>query len=1205
MWYEIFKFELQYRRKRMATWLYFFVMVLIGLLTTSTDVIQVGGVSNQLKENSPFTIAYLMLVLTSFFGTFMASAIMGVAIVRDFEHKTEGMFFTKPITKFDYIFGRFLGSFVILIFVLTGIIFGMALGSHWPGITEDFWPARDPEKLQAFSLYNYLHPFLVFVIPNAFITGALFFMVGGLSRRMVFIYLQAMLFLILQGAADVLLGDLDKKEIAAWVDPIGGRAFNFFTEYWTISEKNTTNVPMSGAVLVNRLIWIGIGILALLATLRFFSFNQVINPIIRRKPGLDTEFIKNSRIALPKVTLNFGFSAQLLELRRMTFFYFKNIIRDIPFIGIVATGLLLFIFNAALMDSFDDTKLIPTTYSMINLIQGAFGIFFFIITIMYAGELIWKERDVRINLIHDAMPVPTALPMIAKFLAMLVTYVGIVLILILMAIITQASKGYFNFEIGVYFSSLYGDTIHGMLLWLLMAFFVQIMVNNKIAGHAVMIVIFIAMAVISNLGVEHSLFLFNSASMGSYSDMNKYGHFLSPFSWLSTYWTAFTFLLFGLAVLFAVRGTEELFKFRFRIGKYRLTRPIVTFLILSTIVFVSSGAYVYYNTNVVNKYQNSKEVEKQRANYEKTLKKFEYINHPKITEAKLNVDIYPETRDFTAEGYFILKNKTDKPITEIHIQDNSDEQVSNEYIKFDKEAKLDNRYYKDFKYRIYKLSQPLQPQDSVKMSFKTNFVTNGFKTRGSNTDVVNNGTFFNNFYFPTIGYSENYELNSDDDRKKQGLKPKERMLEQNDIRGLKQNLLGDDGDQIRFEMTMSTAADQIAIAPGYLQKEWVKDGRKYFHYKMDAPMFNFYSMVSAKYAVKKENYKGISLEIYYHPEHTYNLDRMMKGMKTALDYYQANFSPYQYRQVRIMEFPRYASFAQSFANTIPFSEGIGFIMNITKEDDIDMPFYVTCHEVAHQWWGHQVSEANVKGNAMLSESMSQYSALMCMKKTNSREYMKKFLSYELNNYLRGRSTETKKEQPLELVERQGYIHYNKGSLVFYALQDYLGEEVVNTGIRNFRTKWNNDVVAKTGIYPISKNLIDELKAVTPDSMKYLYKDMFETITLFDNKADKVTYKEASKGNFKVKIDISAQKLRADSLGTESKIKMNDWVWVGVYGEKQKDKDRLIYYQRHKISKDKTTIEVNVKEKPLKAGIDPLNILIDRHPNDNTKSVEKE
>ena len=103
-------------------------------------------------------------------------------------------------------------------------------------------------------------------------------------------------------------------------------------------------------------------------------------------------------------------------------------------------------------------------------------------------------------------------------------------------------------------------------------------------------------------------------------------------------------------------------------------------------------------------------------------------------------------------------------------------------------------------------------------------------------------------------------------------------------------------------------------------------------------------------------------------------------MKKSLDYCTRNFGPYQHQQVRILEFPRYARFAQSLPNTIPYSEAIGFIARVEQTDDIDYPFYVTAHEVAHQWWAHQVIGADVQGATMLSETLAQYSALMVMEK---------------------------------------------------------------------------------------------------------------------------------------------------------------------------------------------------------------------------------
>ena len=534
--------------------------------------------------------------------------------------------------------------------------------------------------------------------------------------------------------------------------------------------------------------------------------------------------------------------------------------------------------------------------------------------------------------------------------------------------------------------------------------------------------------------------------------------------------------------------------------------------------------------------------------------------------------------------------------------------MDHEYIKFDRDSKV-SESHDEFKFYIYTLEEPLQPGDSMKMNFKLNYVTKGFKESAgaSNTGIVYNGTFLNNGQFPSLGYSEGNELSSDNDRKDHDLEPKNRSMSREDPRGLKSNFISDDSHGINFEIVIGTEPDQIAIAPGYIQREWEDKGRKYYHYKMDQPMMPFFNIVSARYEVMRDRTtikndtleKDINLEIYYHKGHEYNLESMMKGMKESFAYFSNNFSPYQFQQMRILEFPRYATFAQSFANTVPFSEGIGFMLKIEDEDDVDIAFYVTAHELAHQWWGHQLFPANVQGAAALSESLSQYSALMVMKQAYPEQHIREFLKQELDRYLSGRATETKREMPLSMVESQAYIHYGKGANVMYALQDYIGEDSVNIAlqrlVRDFRTFEQN------GRYATTKDLVKNLREVTPDSMQYIITDMFDKIILFENKVESATY--TPKGEkYSVTIDLEAKKLEADTIGVENPVTLTDWIDVGVYSKDEDGEDKLIYLKKHLFNQAETKIEIEVDEEPIKVGIDPLHKLIDRNPEDNIKAV---
>ncbi|WP_258098862.1 M1 family aminopeptidase [Marinoscillum pacificum] len=1197
---EFIRFELSYRLNRPATYIYLILMILMGFLAGGTDIVRAGGSGGKVMENAPIVITQLMVAMM-IFGTFITSAVMGVPVLRDFEHKTDSMIFTTPTNKFQYLTGKFIGSFITTLIITAGLVIGMIVGQ-----TGDWSWMDNADRLMPFDIMAYINPYLVFVLPNLFFFSAIFFLGGALGKRMVVVYAQGIILFMGYLVAQTFIAQLDNQGTAAILDPFGFGALQVTTQYWTVAEQNTLYMPFSGYILSNRLIWLAIGVACLIFLYIRFDFNLTGNASSKtKKKAKKMAREDKEEILSPVVNQLFGLSAQITQLKSLSIFYFKWIIKQLPFIFIALAGV-AFVFIIAFVGAEGSYGIeLYMTSSRVTQFIGIFNLFFIIIIVFYTGEVVWKERDVKMNLIYDALPYPNYISMASKFLGMVLMSISLMLLLMFCGIIIQLISGYPEIDWSLYFTELFIDTLGTMILYLMLGLFIQAVVNHKFIGFGLMFIFYISMIVMSELGIEHTMFYFGRTGLGGYSEMNNFGHYFQPFSWLNVYWFGFAVILYSVAILFTVRGIDSNFFIRLKLGKQRVNGQVIMVIVFALIVFAGSGGYIYYNTNVLNEYQNSDDGKAERAKYERTLKQYETLVQPKIIGTKLDVDIFPKNRDFKASGYFLLKNKSNDTIPAIHIQNAADDQVST-VLSFDKGVTEDTTN-NEFGYVIYTLDQPMYPGDTIKMNIDVSFTTVGFKEGGSNTDIVYNGTFFNNTqYFPSIGYNDAAELSSDDDRKEQKLEPKERMMETDDPRGIAQSLFGDDADKITFEIVVSTDSSQIAIAPGYLQKKWNEGDRVYYHYKMDTPMVNFYSMISADYTVIKDTWQPpvdslpeVALEIYYNKGHEYNTDKMMRGMKEALTYYTNNFSPYQFRQLRIMEFPKYRSFAQSFANTVPFSEGIGFIQNI-KTDDVDLPFYVTAHEVAHQWWGHQVTEAGVKGNAMLSETLSQYSALMVMKHNFPQEIIKEFLKYELNSYLMGRTFEQKKEMPLYQVEGQGYIHYRKGSLVMYALQDYIGEDSVNAALKRFNQDW----AFKDAPYPTSKDLLKYYRAVTPDSLQYIIKDMFETITLFENKTTEAEYEEISDSEYVVDLTVSTIKYQADSLGNEEEQVLKDWIDIGVFTEDSKGKDSLIYLQKHKITQEENKFALTVGAKPTKAGIDPINKLIDRNPQDNTKTVDE-
>ena len=184
---------------------------------------------------------------------------------------------------------------------------------------------------------------------------------------------------------------------------------------------------------------------------------------------------------------------------------------------------------------------------------------------------------------------------------------------------------------------------------------------------------------------------------------------------------------------------------------------------------------------------------------------------------------------------------------------------------------------------------------------------------------------------------------------------------------------------------------------------------------------------------------------------------------------------------------------------------------MAHKNDIDLTYFVTAHELGHQWWAHQLIGGQVQGSNMMSETLAQYSAYMVMQQKYGKDYMRKVLRHFLDRYLRGRSGEVRHEPPLALVQREAYVWYEKGGQILYTLADYIGEDKIDLALHNFLIQYryanaNNQVDAAGSShdpqqpYPDTRMLVDALYAQSPAELRYLVDDGFNRIVLYDNKA---------------------------------------------------------------------------------------------------------
>jgi aminopeptidase N len=1205
MFGKVAAFEFRYQARQPVFWVGVIIFFLLAFATVAApNIVQLGSTAN-VHKNAASVIANAHLFFAIVY-MFVTAAFVANIIVRDEDTGFHGILRSTRLSKFDYLYGRFTGAFAAAALSFLAVPVGMALGAAM------WWV--DPDSVGPFVLAHYLFAYFVLALPSLLLTSAVFFSLTTLTRSMMWTYVGVIAFMVLSSVGATLLRQPGLEKVAALWEPFGGGAFGLATRYWTAAERNAQLPPLAGFLLANRVLWTGVALAIIAAAYWLFDLRKGDGTARVKRDKSDAD-IPRAPTEVARATPTFGAATHLAQLWARARLDARQVFLSPAYLVLLGLAGVLSVLNLwhVADDGLYGGAIYPVTRAMIGSLEGVFPFITLIIASFYAGELVWREQERRTHELIDATPIPDWAFVVPKTLAIGLVLVSTFVIAALMAITIQLIKGYTHLELVNYLFWWVLPQAADCFLLAVLAVFLQVLSPHKFVGWGLMVLYIIATIVASSYGLEHNLYIYDGTSPVPRSDLNGLGRFWIGAWWFRLYWAAFATVLLVLCHALWRRGTETRLKPRLLALPRRLTGRSGLVAGAALVVFVGVGVFIYMNTNVWNQYRTTLSNERWTADYEKALLPFETTPQPKIVAVKLDVDIRPHMPRIDTKGVYEIENRTGKPLREIHVRFDRDLKV----LALSIQGARPKRTFERFNYRIFAFDSPMQPGERRSMSFSTARVEFGFRNSGPDTSMVDNGTFINDQQLaPSLGMDRNGLLNDRTKRRKYGLPPQLRMAKLGDAASREFNGLRRDSDWVTADITVTTDADQTPIAPGYKvsEKVWFEPAkrggpvtkagdRRTARFVTEAPILHFFSIQSARYAVRTEPYKGVQLSVYHDPPHGWNVDRMLASMKRSLDYDQANFSPYQFRQLRYLEFPGYGDFAQSFANTIPWSENLGFVAKYDDPSKIDMVTYVGAHEIAHQWWAHQLIGADQQGGAALSETLAQYSALMVMKKTYGEPMIRKFLKYELDRYLRARGGEVIEELPLRQVEDQPYIYYNKGSLVMYRLAEEIGEDNVNAALREMLTAY----AFKGPPYPTTLELVAALRRHAPADKQALITDLFEKITLYDLKTRSARARMRPDGRYDVTLVIEARKLYAQGRGQEKEAPMSEPMDVGLFslepGKKGFGADKVIALERRTIRSGTQTLTFVTKVAPKAAGVDPYNIVIDRNGDDNVIKVE--
>jgi aminopeptidase N len=1073
-------------------------------------------------------------------------------------------------------------------------------------LVGSWMPWLDAEKLGLFVAGHYLYALFWFGLPTLLVMGATFLALATATRSLMWTYIGVVAFLVLFITTRVLLRDTAHDTVSALSDPFGIVALFQTTKYWTAAERNTQLPPIRGLMLYNRLIWLGVaaGFFTLACALFRFDDKGWRARRASQKEGKEEAPVL---LAGPLPRPQLGAMTSLRQFLALTRFDMRFVFKSPAFFVLLCLGVFNSLGSLVGTVEYRGTDFFPVTRAMVSALEGSFTLFPIIIAVYYAGELVWRDRERRMHEIVGATAAPDWAFILPKVIAITLVLLATFIVGALAAVAFQLFHGYTRIEPGAYVLWFILPGLITAVQLAALSVLVQVAVPQKFVGWAVMLVYLVASITFDTIGFEHNLYLYGGHPSVPLSDMNGLGRFWIARAWFQAYWLAFALMLLVVSYALHSRGDQAPLRARLARLRWRLAKAPGRLMAAAALIWAGTGAFIFYNTNILNPYRTQPEEERFLADYEKTLLPFETTPQPRIVSVKLAVDLEPARARARTDGSYVIENRTGRPLEKVHVRWARPLKMRTLEVEG---AKLEKEFA-EFDYRIYAFTHPMQPGEQRLVRFATLLEERGFPNARPLTRIVDNGTFLDNFEIaPLLGMDRSQLLRDRAKRRKYHLPADLRPPKLEDVAASAYHYLRHDSDWVTAEISVTTDADQTPLAPGYSVSDTTSGGRRTSVTRTEAPIQNFFSIQSARYAVRRGEWKNpqgepVSLAVYYTPRHEHNVQRMLDAMRTSLDLFSRSFSSFQFRQARILEFPAYASFAQSFANTIPYSEAIGFVQNhqeARNDERIDLVTYVTAHEIAHQWWAHQVIGADKQGSTLLSESLAQYSALLVMEQLYGKEQIRKFLKGELDQYLRSRGGEVVEELPLNRVENQPYIHYQKGSLAMYWLKEVIGAEAVNRALRKFLAEF----AFKPAPYPSSTDFLRLLRAEAGPAHDKLITDLFERITLYDMKARDATARKLPDGKFEVTFTVEGRKLYADGKGKETEAALDELFDLGVFteepGKKGYKPESVLLLERRAIKSGKQVVTLTVNARPRFVGVDPYNKRIDRNSDDNLVRV---
>jgi ABC-2 type transport system permease protein len=1200
-----FRHELRQQLRSPATWICFGVMLLLTYHFVSNSQWNDLVGSGRVPVNAPI-VMYYIFAFSCYWAAIFATFFMTSPVIRDLRYSVAPIVYAMPFRDRSYLAGKYFAGLLTLLIVMSSAFFGMLL-IGWLA------PVIGGQEMHTYAGTPWAqgaHAFLLLMVPSCFFFGTVHFALATFTGKMTPSYAFTILVTLVFISFEVTFqGNTQSKMWSEVLDPVGYIALQGQVFYWTAEEQISRYIDVGGTMLVNRALYVGSGLLTLLLVLARADLRGLIERRskgnVRRKAAAEAASPASGSDPHTLQRLERGGRAFLVSLVLSSGWHeFRKSGREIWFKLAGLFGFLMTLTMALRLGSFyqlPQGALLPTAVDILHQPVETLMIFGMLSVVFACGEVFARERAHRVQALVDASPVSDGVLACSKLVGCAFIALFFTAVPALAALSAQLLKGYGANEWQLYVYTFAFGLLPSLLVYAVIAATVHILVNQRALGHALAIIACWVPIMMEEIKVvEHPLALIGFPRLVPLTGFDALRQFDALLGDLSAYSLGVGTLLLVLSTRLWPRGVETALRERLP-GMKSLLRPVPLTLAIASSFAAASGATRVLRTLEANHYESSQEEKAADAEYERRYGTAANTEHPKVVSTKAVIDLSAGDRRLRYEAGLTLRNDSPAPITAIDLQAQPFTRI--ECFAAGAECIEPERQDEEFDRYRYALRSPLAPGETRTARLNMAATYSGYKAEGVHGTLVGAGTIVDSSLLPSLGYERSRELRSPSERKFHAL-PKRRPLPPASEAGSVAALsLSPAAGPLPYELRIRVPAGSTALAPGALISRSVREGVAEFRYRTEADSPWYFRILSAPYATSSVEWSddganSVHITAYRLPQHGWNAQRILDAARSTLDTLRPVLGDYPHAELRIVETAQILDAdPRAHGNLISLPELQAWTHDYRGAVQRDWITYVVAREIARGWWGQAMPVGNVRGAALLTESVPRYLALRVIEAGAGSAAALDLLGVERDSYLRLRTKEQGIEPAAIDVDDENY-RAEKGLLSLFVARNVLGPRALDEALGGYFDS------AKSRGGPPLANATELLAALTgraqTSAQHAALHDVFAATTLHDFRVRSAELVDRG-GGFRLSLSMDAKRYAVVDITNQTEMTFSAEVPIALYRDSSARPERVVVAN---LKDGSNALTVDLPYAPARITIDPDGRFIDTNARDNSRALRR-